>query len=570
MRVHIIGSVIIVAFSILFLSIFNLQVIKGDNYKDQSDKNCIRLLPQAGARGNILDRNSNIIVGNYLSYDVMIMPQDKKVIDKTLEKVGEVLGINITEIKSRFKKGYLAPFIPVIVANNVDSKKAVVLGELKTDYSSIIIQAHPLRYYPYGKLACHVVGYLNEIDHWRLTKLEDYGYKTKDIVGFGGVEEKYDYYLREDEGALSIEVDHRGRFIRILGFKPPKDGKDIQLTLDLEIQKIAEDAIGDRKASVVIMDPFSGEILAMASNPGFNPAIFINKKNNSIAALDNSALINRSISAGFAPGSIFKLVGASAGLETNKINLATTYTCTGSMRVGNRDFKCWDTHGDENLAQAIAHSCDVYFYRTGLLLGPQAIHDYAQKFSLGKATGIDLPYEVNGFVPEPLWKRIKLFQNWYNGDTANFVIGQGYTLLTPVQAVRFMAVFANKGDLVTPFIIRNIGGKDMLKSRIKITKAHIKDRVINYLRQDLRGVVNDPTGTANILANLPVSVAGKTGTAEVGRNQTHGWFVGFFPFEKPKYVICVFLESSGSGHSASAVAKQIIGAMSQNNSINLN
>jgi len=570
MRVHIIGSIIIAAFLILFLSIFNLQVIHGRNYKEQSDKNCIRLLPQGGARGNILDRSGNVIVGNYLSYDVMILPQEKKQIDKTLQKVSEVLGVNVTEIKDRFKKGYLAPFIPVVVATNVDSKKAVVLGELKTDYTAIIIQAHPLRHYPYGKLACHAIGYLNEIDHWRLTKLEDYGYKTKDIVGFGGIEEKYDYYLREDQGALSIEVDHRGRFVRVLGFKPAKDGKDLQLTLDLEIQKIVEDAIGDRKASVVIMDPFTGELLAMASNPGFNPSIFINKKNSNFAALNNSALINRAISSSFAPGSIFKLVAASAGLETNKINLATTYTCSGSMRVGNRDFRCWDTHGDQNLAKAIAHSCDVYFYHTGILLGPQAIHDYALKFSLGKATGVDLPYEINGFIPDPLWKRIKLFQNWYNGDTANFVIGQGYVLLTPIQAVRFIAVFANKGYLVTPFIVSNIGGKDMVKVRKKITKVHIKDRVINYVRQDLRGVVKYPSGTANLLDGLPISVAGKTGTAEVGKNQTHGWFTGFFPFEKPKYAICVFLESSGSGHSASALVKQIIEGMLNKNLINLN
>jgi penicillin-binding protein 2 len=452
-----------------------------------------------------------------------------------------------------------------VVAENIDIRKAITLGELKSDYNNIIIQPRPVRYYPFGKLASHVIGYLNEIDHWRLTKLKDYGYETKDIVGFGGIEEKFDYYLRQQDGALSIEIDHRGKFVRVLGIKPAGNGKDIQLTLDLKIQKIVEDALGDNKNCVILMNPYSGEIVAMANSPDFDPSIFVNKSAAVLANLAESALMNRAISGEYPAASIFKLVSACAGLEANKINLSTTYLCSGSMRIGNRDFACWETHKEQDLADAIAHSCDIFFYKTGLLLGAQAIHDYAVKFCFSKPTGIDLPYEKNGFVPDPLWKRIHKFQNWFDGDTANFVIGQGDVLVTPIQITRFMAVFANHGILVTPYIVKSIGGRDISLTQQKRNFIPIKEAIIDYVRKDLRGVVSETSATANVLADLPISVAGKTGTAQVSRNRTPGRFAGFFPFNDPKFVICVLQENSGSGHSASMLTKQIIEGMIKEN-----
>ena len=561
MRVKIINLAIIFIFLFIVLGIFNLQIMQGAKFKNLSDNNCIRLLPQIGSRGKIFDRNGELIIGNYLSYDVMLLPQEKSQLDKTLAAVSGILGINLGDLKDRFKQNYVAPFIPVAVVKNIDSKKAVALGELKSDYNNIIIQPRPLRFYPYGKLACHVIGYLNEIDHWRLTKLKDYGYKTKDIVGFGGIEEKYDYYLRQEDGALSIQVDHRGRFVRVLGFKPPRDGKDIQLTLDIRIQKIAEEMLGDRKGSIILMEPYSGEIIAMTSSPNFNPSLFVNKPSVAMVELADSALINRAISGVYPAASVFKLAVASSALETGKINLSTTYSCSGVMRIGNRQFNCWDRHNEQNLTNAIVHSCDIFFYKTGILLGPQLLHDYAIKFGLSKPTAIDLPYEASGFVPEPLWKKLYKFQNWFDGDTANFAIGQGDLLVTPIQLSRLMAVFANKGMLVTPYLVKNIDTKDVSGYQKRSAAIAIKKSVINYIRQDLRAVVSQTSGTANLLSDLPVCVAGKTGTAQAPRGKTHGWFVGFFPFDNPKFVICVFLENSGSGHAACALAKQIIEAI---------
>ncbi len=567
MRVKIINLAITFIFLFIALGIFNLQIIQGARFKNLSDNNCIRLLPQIGGRGRILDRNGELIVGNYLSYDLMLLPQEKSQSDKALALISRALGADLADLKDEFKQNYISPFIPVMLVKNIGFKKAVSLGELKSDYNNIIIQPKPLRFYPYGKLASHVIGYLNEIDHWRLSRLKDYGYETKDIVGFGGIEEKYDYYLRQEDGGLSTQVDHRGRFVRVLGFRPPVDGKDMQLTLDIRVQKISEEALAERKGSVILMGPDSGEIIAMASSPDFYPSLFITKPALAMASLRNSALINRAISGAYPAASVFKLVVASGALETGKINQSSTFICSGAARIGNRQFNCWDEHNAQDLANAITHSCDVFFYKTGILLGPQALHDYALKFGLSKPTGIDLPYEAGGFVPDPLWKKVYRLQNWFDGDTANFAIGQGDLMVTPVQLARLMAVFANKGTLVTPYLVKGIDNKDVSAYRKRNAAIAIKKSVINCIRQDLRAVVSEPSGTANLLSDLPVAVAGKTGTAQASGGKTHGWFVGFFPFNNPKFVICVFLENSGSGHTACALARQIIEGMSRENLI---
>jgi penicillin-binding protein 2 len=564
MRTKVASSIVIFIFLFLGLSLLNLQIINSKIYKDLSNKNCIKLLSQTGARGRILDDQGNVIVGNKLSYKVMILPQETDGIDSLLVAVSKILDTNPQDLKYKFKNGFIAPFAPIVIAENIDMIKAIALEELKLDFPGMLIQPYPQRAYPYGRLASHIIGYLNEIDRWRLTELEDYGYKTKDTVGFGGVEEKYDYYLRQEEGGLSVQVDGRGRFVRVLGFKPPRDGKDIQLTLDLKIQKIVQENLEGRIGSVILMDPSSGEIKALANSPDFNPLAFVNKSNSSIANLLDSPeapLVNRAIGGVYPAGSVFKLVVAAAALETGKINLSTTFFCPGSIHIGAQEFSCWNTHNSENLMDAITHSCNIFFYRTGLLLGAQLIHDYALKFGFSRVTSIDIPYEASGFVPSPLWRRIYKFKNWFNGDTVNLSIGQGDLLVTPIQMARMMAVFANKGWLVTPYLVKAIDGRDISNSKTKITRIPIKESTIAYIRGALKNVVSDPDGTANILSGLTVSVAGKTGTVQVSRGQPHAWFVGFFPYRNPKFVICVFLEHGGSGQASCALTKQIIEAL---------
>jgi penicillin-binding protein 2 len=566
MRINIINRIVIFLFLFLGLGILNTEVIQSKRFRELSNKNCIRLLPQKGSRGRILDRNGAIIVDNYLTFDVMVSSYGESEVNKTLSSVAKILDADFGGLKDKFRNSYIAPFMPTTIAKNIDIKKAIALEELKQDLDNIIIQPYPLRRYPYRKLACHAIGYLNEIDRWRLTKLASYGYKTKDIVGFGGIEEKYDYYLHQEEGGLSVEVDHRGRLVSVLGFKLPSNGKDIQLTLDLEIQKIAEESLNGRNGSVIIMEPYSGEIITLASSPSFDPSVFVKKSDSAVVSLldDSSAsLVNRASSGVYPAGSVFKLVVATAALETGKINLSTTFYCPGSTYIGKQEFSCWDTHNLQNLIGAITHSCNIFFYRTGLLVGAQNIYDYALKFGFSHPTAIDLPYEASGFVPSPLWKKVYRLKNWFDGDTANLAIGQGELLVSPLQITRMMAVFANRGTLVKPYIVKAIGGRDITSLRRKAITLSLKESTINYIRQGLRSVVSDAYGTAKVLSDLPVSVAGKTGTAQVGRGQPHGWFVGFFPFQEPKFVICIFLEHGGSGHASSIVAKQIIERMIQ-------
>lgn len=552
---------IISLFLVLVLGLFNLQVLSGGKYKELSDKNSIRLMPQLGARGKILDRDGKVIVDNKLSYDVMILPQDLDEVDNSLARVSRILGLSFASLKSAFKDGYIASSLPVKIIKNIDIKKAIALEQLKSEIPGLIMQTNPVRHYPYQRLACHILGYVNEIDRWRLTKLADYGYKTKDVVGFGGIEEKYDYYLRQEEGGLSLEVNHRGKVVRALGFNPPQNGKDLQLTLSLGLQKIVEDRLGDRKGCVIIMDPYSGEIAAMASAPSFSPQSFVEQQNSDIAAFlkdSDAPMINRAISATYPAGSIFKAIVAAAALETKKINLSTTFLCKGKMLLGKQEFACWDTHGKQNIISAIAHSCNVFFYNTGLVLGAQTIHDYAIKFGLSKTTSFELPYEVSGFVPSVLWRKLNKFRNWYSGDTANLSIGQGDVTVTPLQLVRMMAVFANKGNLVTPYIVKSVDGGDISAYQKKIYNLSLKAATIDYIRKGLREVISDPAGTGNVLSGLSVGVAGKTGTAQAPPGVAHAWFVGFFPFNNPKYVICVLLERGGPGYYSCVLAKQII------------
>jgi penicillin-binding protein 2 len=563
-RKTIFSLLIILMFVALLIGLLNLDLLQGQKFRRLSDSNCIRLISQPGSRGNILDRSGNIIAGSKISYDVMILPQDAVQVERAISAVSRILKVEVKDLKAAFKKNFFSASLPVTVAGNIELKQAIILEEYKVEEPGIIIAAKPLRYYPYASLACHVIGYVHEIDRWRLTKLEDYGYKTKDIVGFGGAEEKYDYYLRQEEGGLSVEVNHRGKFTRVLGFEPPQNGRDVQLTLDLKIQKIAEENLCARKGSIILMDAQSGEVLALANYPNFLPSVFVNKRASLIAGLFNNPeapLINRAISSSFPPASVFKLVPASAGLELKKINLTTNFFCQGWSMVGKRRFSCWDEHGAQNITSGIARSCDVFFYKTGLLLGGQNIHDYALRLGLARNAGFDLPYEVSGFIPSPLWRKINKFQNWFDGDTANLTIGQGECLVTPLQAANMMAVFANGGYLLSPYIVKAIGGVDLSAKKKKLTSAGLKKNTIEIVRNGLRQVITDPKGTGNILASLPVAVAGKTGTAQVSRGATHAWFVGFFPFDKPKYIICVFLENGGPGHAATVIARQIIEAM---------
>jgi penicillin-binding protein 2 len=348
--------------------------------------------------------------------------------------------------------------------------------------------------------------------------------------------------------------------VRVIGYRVPQDGKDIQLTIDIRLQKLVGELISDQRAAIIIMNPHTGEILALASSPGFNPNIFIENSGYSIKDIlsdSRSPLLNRAISGIYPAGSLFKVVVATAALEN--ITHIPKFFCPGSINIGKRTYKCWNLHEEEDIVEAIIHSCNVFFYRLGLLLGPDLIAEYAHKFGLGNPSGIDLPYEKAGFIPTPFWKRIKRLENWYDGDTANLAIGQGELLITPLQAVRLMAVFANGGKLVTPHLIYALQGRQIKPPQV--INLRLKDKTLSLMKMALKRVIADPSGTAYIAYKEDLEIAGKTGSAQVTKGRAHGWFAGFCPAKEPKIAFVVFLENGEAGYYACVLARQLFERM---------
>lgn len=566
MRISKVRIIIEILFCILALRLFYLQIIKGKAYYSLSNKNCVRVIPIEGARGKIVDRNGEPIVDNQIAYHISILPAEFRQNKDAISKLAALLHMPIEKINTVIKKNSASPFTPVIVAKDVDKKTAFLIEENKLTLPGIMVQVVPERRYPYHSLASHTIGYLAKIDRWRITKLKDYGYKTEDVIGFGGIEENLEQILRAREGGTQIQVDHRARLVRILGFRVPQSGGDVSLTIDVRIQKIVEDSFGDRKGAAVLMEADTGKIIALVSSPGFYPGAFLDEDSaeyvKGLLSEPDSPLLNRAISGRYPLGSVFKIVSVIAALEKKKITSEKRFFCPGKMMVGAKEFNCWSQHGSQDLIEAITHSCNVYFYHLALLLGADTLSEYAHLFGLGKPTGIDLPYEVSGYVPSVLGRRMKLRQ-WYDGDTANFGIGQGDLLVSPIQAARFMAAIANGGTLVTPYVVARVAGREIKPGPRSALAINPQARAIAI--EGLKGVVNSETGTANIGGWASLKVAGKTGTAQVQNRLSHGWFVGFLPYDKPKIVFCFFLENTGPSIHAVILAQQVFLKMQQEN-----
>jgi len=558
MRVDKIRILTGILFLILTGGVFYLQIVKGGFYYSLSVKNCIRVMPLEGIRGRIMDSSGRVLVDNQMSYNIAVIPYELKKNPKTISELAGLLNKSVPRIKKEIEKGFISSFSPIIVVKDADKKTAILIEENKFRLPGVTVRILPKRQYPYYDLAGHVIGYLGKIDSWRITRLRDYGYKSKDVVGFGGIEESLEPALRSKEGGTQIQVDHRGRMNKIISFRPSLNGQDVYLTIDIRIQKIVEEALINKKGAAVLMEPESGKIIALASSPGFYPGAFL-EEGNSVYVQDvfsnpDSPMINRVISGQYPLGSVFKAVSAAAALEKKKIVPARRFFCPGKLSVGIKEFNCWSRHDSQDIIEAVTHSCNVYFYHLALLLGPDILTDYALKFGLGRQSGIDLPYEASGYVPSVSKRKMKL-RSWYDGDTANFGIGQGDLLVTPLQSARLMAVFANGGKLVKPYIVGRIGPEEIKPE--EGADLGIAQGAIKAVNEGLRRVVNSETGTANIGSWGNLKVAGKTGTAQVYNKLSHGWFSGFLPYDKPRIAFCVFLENTGMSIHSVVLANQI-------------
>ncbi|MBL7072292.1 MAG: penicillin-binding protein 2 [Candidatus Omnitrophica bacterium] len=552
MRIWFFSLILIVAMGVLFAGLFYVQVGMYEKYSVMSEENRLKVVPLVAPRGSIFDRNGKVLVEDVLSFDVAIIYYRVEDKDSLTNVLSEVLEVPKSVVSRRIKEAGKIPYSPVSIASNIGMEKVIRLEELEMNHPDILLEISAKRKYLYGDSAAHVVGYVGSINRSEFKRLKHYGYKINDLVGRDGVEKAFDDYLRGTHGGKQIEVDHRGREATTLGYREPLPGKDVYLTIDLELQKTCEKLLEKKKGAIVAMDPSTGAVLAMASAPAYDPGIFINRERASelskVFGSRNYPLMNRAIAGTYPPGSVFKVITALSGLDSSDATIKTVFNCQGSLSLGKFRFACWREkgHADQILRDAIKHSCNVYFFKLGLLAGVDRISAFAKKCGLGQHTGIDIPGEKAGIVPSSAWKRKKLNERWYKGDTVNYSIGQGYLLCSPLQVARMMSIFANKGYLVKPYVVEFVD-KVRVNAGEKVF-LNLSTSDVSEIREGLKAVVNGKRGTGVKAKQSDVIVSGKTGTAQTSRGKkNHGWFAGFAPFDEAKLTVVVFDEHGGKG-----------------------
>ena len=574
------------AFFLIFIRLWSLQVIKGGDLRRLSENNCIRLRENPADRGMLLDRKGRIVAHNRPSFEVYLIPEDLKANPEVITEVGNLLKIPPEEIQERINtQKRRAPFKPVRIKSDIDWNELANLEFNRVYLPGLFVDVRPRRAYDYGDLASHLIGYLGEVDENELKQAKETPYRMGTLIGKYGVEYRWENDLRGTDGGRQIEVDALGREIRPLGIVEPFPGNNLFLTIDLDLQRTAEEAYQDKNGALVAMDPKTGRILAMVSKPSFEPDIFarniLPEEWKSLVENPHHPLQNKGIQGQYPAGSTFKIVTAIAGLESGSITPDTQFICKGAFPYGNRDFRCWKEggHGAISLHRAIVESCDIYFYQVGLKVGVDLIAHYANEFNLGRVTGISLPHEKPGTVPSSAWKKKRFGVPWYSGETLSFSVGQGYLNATPLQLLMLISGVANGGKQYLPQVVErveNIYGKKLKEyPPVELRKANVSEKTLQIVQEALRGAVNDPHGTGWTCALKEVKVAGKTGTAQVVRLpdnfkkgdmnrvpqkfRDHAWFVAYAPFEDPKIAMAVLVEHGGFGASAAApIAKKVI------------
>ena len=525
-----------------------LQLIEGDRNRQLAEENRVRLVSKPPERGQIFDRNGKLLVGSNPSYSLFLWPiaLEEAEWPIALQRLSHILRVPVTEIQTNLEKeGYNSPY-RVRVARGLTIQQVVALEEARTELKGVEIDAETMRYYPNGDLAAHVLGYTGEITDSELESLEDRGYRMGDVLGKLGVEAALEDQLRGEWGGQQVEVDAMGEVIRILGEKPPIPGDDVILTLNSDLQKKAEQVLGNTKGAIVAMDPRNGEVLAMASRPAYDPNIFSSRISDEqwqqLQAKEHPFL-NRALRS-FAPASTYKIITTVAGLESGKFSPGTVLPTFPYLEVGGIQFWDWNRSGFGPLSfqGAMTWSSDTFFYQIGRSVGGEVLAEWSRKFGMGQLTGIELAEEESpGVVPDNAWKEEMLDEIWYIGDSINMSIGQGYMQATPLQVAMMFAVPANGGDLVQPHLQLD------LQNRREWTKSiNLKPSTIKVLREGLRDVVQVGTGAALRTNSIP-PVAGKTGTAEDQPRKSHTWFGGYAPADNPEIVVVAFTENSGGG-----------------------
>lgn len=571
-------------FALLLLRLWYLQVISAERYLELSEKNRIRHVAIAAPRGPIYDRNGELLVDNRPSFGISVLRQEVDDSSALLDRLAAYLQIPREDLQKRWDAGLRFPsFRPMPLADDISRDVLEQVQENSVNLPGVLIEVRPLRSYPYAESAAHLFGYLGEITEAELQSAEFEGYRPGDFVGKSGLEKSLEPKLRGVAGQRRVEVDVRGKELRLLKIQDAVAGNKVYLTIDRKLQQATEAAFGEQAGSAVVLDARTGAVLAMASLPSFNPALFARGISGEewISLLQNPhhPLQNKSIKGQYPPASTFKIVTALAALKAGIATPGTAVNCQGAFKFGNRDFRCWKKHGHGrvDLKKALKESCDVWFYQVGLELGIDRLSQMAFDLGLGAALDFPLEFEKSGLVPTRAWKKKRFGSRWYDGETVIASIGQGYVLTTPLQLATMMATVVNGGTVLRPQVVRRVeslGGEVLREVTPEVIKSNpLAPGDLKVVLKALDAVVNEPGGTAWASHLNEVHYGGKTGTAQVVRLRDerdrkreapyrfrdHGLFVGYAPVENPEIVVAVVVEHGGGGGSAAApVARKII------------
>jgi len=570
-------GLILLLFCIFALRFWFLQIHKGEYFSEQARNNQLRQDNLYAPRGLIRDRNGNLLAVNEPAYALGIVREDSKDLDATLKTVSEWTGVDLAKIKKVFKKlrRRVKPFEPLILVPNLTFEQVAIIEANSLHWPGLEIVVRPRRKYLQGPLLSHVLGYVSEVDEEELETDSDLA--VGDYVGKQGLESVLEKRFRGIKGRRQNEVDATGRRLKERILTPPVAGEDIDLSIDLDLQELGGKLLEGKAGAIVVMNPDNGQILAFVSAPSYDNNSFTDglSQKEWVALRDDprTPLQNRVIQSVYPPGSVFKMTIAGAGLHYGVVKPEDTVFCPGHMQLGKYVFRCWRKggHGKTDLEKSLVESCDVYYYKLGKKLGVDRMSEFAFAAGYGKPTGISLPHEKAGLIPTRQWKRKRFGEIWHPGENLNFSIGQGYTLVTPLQVARSISSLVNGGRLLRPQLLAGEPAEE--QGLIPLTDAQRE-----LIRDAMIATVDTPRGTARRLRMKGVVVGGKTGTAQVVKltdelkkmkdedipykYRDHAWMASFAEKGTERYVVVCMVEhglhgSSGAGPIVKAIYDHI-------------
>jgi penicillin-binding protein 2 len=589
MRIAVLGAIALSLLGLLLIRLWFLQVIGGEEYAAAAEGNRLRTVVTDAPRGKVLDRNGDLLVGNRTGTNLVVQPRELtgERREQVIGRLATKLDLPAAELMERVEAGESRPFESVVIAQNVRPALAYYLAQRERQFPGVALRDSYLRTYPEGKLGAHVLGGTGKISAEEVEDFRSRGYEGNETVGKGGIEQRYESFLRGTPGSYTREVDAAGEPTgrELVSSVAPRPGRDVQLTIDAPTQQALQTAIAEQVSlngsstggAGVALDPETGEVLAMASYPDFDPSLFVSGSQERIEDVISdpaNKLLNRAIGGKYPAGSTFKAISAAAGLEGGFISADEEIESMSEIELYETVFPNFRgrSHGYVTLPTALEVSSDTYFYQLGdefYQAAGSPLQEEARTFGLGDRTGLDLPGEIDGLIPDPAWKRqnfagppfTDLDRSWKPGDTINLSVGQGYLGVTPLQMATAYAAIANGGTVHTPSVGRRVldpNGRELqeLSSGKPTSQIDVSPDNLAAIRQGLYQAANGVGGTSTaVFGLLPADrrVAGKTGTAEqVEGKEDHSWFVGYAPYDDPKIVVAVVIEAAGTGSSAAA------------------